>query len=178
MRTILLFGSLIGLIQTATALVIWGCGLHSAPETLEGAHRFESIAAFIAIMASLSFGLRSVRRGLLAVGKPFTFGTGAKHTLGIVTLGALLTGIGQYLYVAVINPAYSAHVRAALVAAAKLSPEQAAAYESQLGFAASPAFRALSLGGTTFFFGLFIGLAYAFLFRERSSNATAAGAGS
>ena len=171
MRIALLFGALLGVLQTIVTLVIYACGLQSAPEKLEGAHRLESLAAFVAIMACLSFGLRSIRRGLAASGKPFTIGVGVRHTLGIVTLGGFLTGLGQQIYVAAINPAYSDHVRASLVAAAKLTAEQAAAYQHQLDFVASPAFRALSLGGTTLFFGLFIGLAYAFLFRDRPAKA-------
>ena len=171
MRIALLYGALLGVLQTVATLVIYACGLHSAPEKLEGAHRLESLADFVIMMACLSLGLRGVRRTLSAGGKAFTFGTGTRHALGIAILGSLVTAIGQYVYVAAVNPAFSDHLRAALVAGAQLKPEQAAAYQSQLGFATSPHFRALSQGLTTFFFSLLIGLAYAFLFRDRPAGA-------
>ena len=66
MRTVLFFGFLLGALQIVATLIIHACGLLSAPATLEGAHRFENIATFVAMMACLSLGLRSVRRGLAA----------------------------------------------------------------------------------------------------------------
>ncbi len=92
----------------------------------------------------------------------------------IAALGGLINALGQFLYVAVIHPAYADHFRAALVAGAKLTPEQAAEAQAQLDFVVSPAFRAINQGGTTLLFTLFVGVAYCFLFRDRASVPAAA----
>ena len=170
MSTALRYGALLGALQVVATLVIYACGLHGSPEMLEGGHRFENIAAFVVMMACLSFGLRSVRRRRHAEGAAFTFGLGFKHAAFIAALGGLVNALGQYLYVAVIHPAYADHFRAALVAGAQLTPEQAAASEAQLDFIVSPLFRAINQGGTTLLFTLFVGVAYAFLFRDRPTT--------
>ncbi|MCU0794062.1 MAG: DUF4199 domain-containing protein [Opitutaceae bacterium] len=141
---------------------------------LEGGHRFENIAAFVVMMACLSFGLRRVRRERHAAGDAFTFGLAFKHAAVIAALGGLVNALGQYLYIAVIHPAYADHFRAALIAGSKLTPEQAAASQAQLDFIVSPLFRAINQGGTTLLFTLFVGIAYALLFRDRPAAVGAA----
>jgi len=168
MRTALLFGALLGALQTLATLIIYACGLHGSPEILEGGHRFENIAAFVVMMACLAFGLRSVRRQRHGSGGSFTFGFGFKHAAVIAAIGGLLNALGQFLYVAVVHPAYADHFRAALLAGVELTPEQAAEYEAQLDFIVSPLFRAINQGGTTLLFTLFVGIAYCLLFRDRA----------
>jgi hypothetical protein len=171
-RFTLRIGALLGLLQFATTLIVYACGLHGSPVDLEAGHKFESLGAFIAIMACLSLGLRRAQRDLHRYGSPFTFGTGARLALGVASAGGLFTAAGQYVYVAFIHPAYSGHLRAALVTGAKLAPDQAEAYAHQLDFAASAVFRALNQGVSTLFFSLLIGCAYALLFRDRSATVT------
>lgn len=167
MSSPLVFGILLGVFQTIATLVIYACGLHSAPDVLAGGHRFENIAAFALMMAAITYGLHLARRARHLVGLRFRFALGAKLALVIAGVGGVLNGLGQYAYVALINPAYSDHFREFLVSSAALSGEEAAVYASQLEFATSAVFRGLNQGLTTLFFGLMVGLAYAFLFRDR-----------
>ncbi len=166
-RFTLRIGALLGLLQFAATLIVYACGLHGSPADLTAGHQFESIASFVSIMACLSFGLRGAQRKLHGAGAPFGFGVGARLALGVASAGGLFTALGQYVYVAYIHPAYSDHLRAALVAGAKLAPDQAEAYAHQLDFATSAVFRALNQGVSTLFFSLLIGCAYALLFRDR-----------
>ncbi len=167
MRTAQLYGLLLGALQILGTLAVYAFGLHSDPASLEGGHRFENIAAFVAMMACLCLGLRAIARARVASGGVFTFGVGAQAACVIAAIGGIVTALGQYLYVAFINPAYAVHLRAVYLAKTQLTPEQTAAYAAQLDFITSPLFRALNLGVTTLVFSLFIGLAYAFLFRAR-----------
>lgn len=169
-RFTLLFGGLVGLLQLAGTLVVYACGLHGSPESLDGGHRFESIISFVAIMACLSLGLRSARNNRHLAGELFTFGYGARLALGTAAAAGLFTALGQYAYVAFANPAYSDHLRAMLVAGAKFTPEQAEAAAHQLDFATSAVFRGMSHGITTTLFSLFIGVAFSFLFRDRPAT--------
>jgi len=163
----LLIGGLVGLLQLVGTLIVYAFGLHSSPEMLEGGHRFESIISFVAIMACLSFGLRSVRKNRHLAGEFFNFGYGARLALGTAAAAGLFTALGQYLYIAFVNPAYSDHLRVMLVAGANLSSEQAEAAAHQLDFATSAAFRGVNQGITTALFSLLIGVAFSFLFRDR-----------
>ncbi len=163
-------GALLGLLQVAATLIVYACGLHGSPADLAAGHQFESIASFVSIMACLSLGLRSAQRVFRQDGRAFGFGVGARLALGVSSIGGLFTAAGQYAYVAFVHPAYSDHLRAALVAGAKLAPEQAEASAHQLDFATSALFRALSQGMSTLFFSLLIGCAYAFLFRDRPAT--------
>jgi hypothetical protein len=166
-RFTLLVGGLVGLLQLFGTLTVYAFGLHSSPEMLDAGGNFESIASFIAIMACVSLGLRSARKNRHLAGEPFTFLFGARLALGSAAAGGIFTALGQYLYVAVINPAYAEHFRAKLVAGANLSPEEAVARADQLEFVTSATFRALSHGLSTLFFGLLIGVAFSVLFRDR-----------
>ncbi len=169
-RFTLRIGALIGLLQFAATLIVYACGLHGSPADLEAGHKFESLAAFVAIMACMSLGLRSAQRDLHRAGAAFGFGTGARLALSVASVGGLFTAAGQYAYVACIHPAYSGHLRSALVTGAKLAPDQAEAYTHQLDFATSAVFRALNQGVSTLFFSLLIGCAYALLFRDRPAT--------
>lgn len=166
----LFVGGLVGLLQLVGTLIVYAFGLHGAPEMLEGGHRFESLISFVAIMACLSLGLRAARRNRQLSGELFNFGYGARLALGTAAAAGLFTAAGQYLYVAVVNPAYSDHLRVMLVAGAKLSPEEAEAAAHQLDFATSATFRGINSGITTTLFSLLIGVAFSFLFRDRSST--------
>lgn len=152
-------------------LTVYAFGLHGSPESLDGGHRFESIVSFVAIMACLTLGLRSARNNRSRAGELFSFGYGSRLALGTAAAGGLFTALGQYVYVAFVNPAYSDHLRAMLVAGAQLTPEQAEASAHQLDFATSAVFRGLNQGITTLFFSLLIGVAFAFLFRDRPAPA-------
>ncbi len=163
------YGLLLGAGQFLATLLVFAFGLHSAPETFEGALRFENIGAFVVMMATFALGLRALRRRRLAAGEGFGFSNGARATFVIASVGGLVNALGQYLYVTVINPDYSRHLREVILRQANLPPEQAAAAQQQLEMATSPLFRAAAQGGTTLVFGLFIGLAYAFLFRDLAS---------
>jgi len=167
----LLIGALVGFLQFVGTLLVYAFGLHGSPEMLEGGHRFESIISFVAIMACLSFGLRSARKNRHLVGELFNFGYGARLALGTAAAAGLFTALGQYLYVALVNPAYSDHLRAMLVAGANLNLEQAEAAAHQLDFATSAAFRGVNQGITTSLFSLLIGVAFSFLFRDRPAPA-------
>lgn len=168
MRQAQLYALLLGVLQTVVTLLVFAFGLHSSPESLSGGHRFENLGAFVVMMACLSFGMRAVRRTRAAAGQGFNFAAGARTALVISSVGGLVTSLGQYLYAAAINPGYAQHLRASLISGSQLTSEQAAAAAPQLDVVTSPLFRAISQGGTTLFFSLFIGLAYAFLFRDRS----------
>lgn len=163
----LFVGGLVGLLQLLGTLIVYAFGLHGSPEMLEGGHRFESIISFVAIMTCLSLGLRSARKNRHLAGEPFNFGYGARLALGTAAAGGIFTALGQYVYVAHINPAYSDHLRVMLVAGAQLDPEQAEAAAHQLDFATSAAFRGVNAGITTTMFSLLIGVAFSFLFRDR-----------
>ncbi len=163
----LFVGGLVGLLQLLGTLIVYAFGLHGSPEMLDSGGNFESITSFVAIMACFSLGLRSARKKRHLAGEPFNFGYGARLALGSAAAGGIFTALGQYLYIAVINPAYSDHFRAKLVAGANLSPEETAARADQLEFVTSAAFRALSHGISTLLFGLLIGVAFSVLFRDR-----------
>lgn len=169
-RTALLYGALLGALQVAGTLAVYAFGLHASPDSIDGANDFESIAAFVAMMAALCLGLRAIRLAQARDGADFTFRLGAKATLIIAGVGALVTGIGQYLYIAVINPAYADHIRTLLIRNAQISAEQAEAHAAQLDFATSALFRGLYQSITVFFFSLMVGLLYAFLFRARPAQ--------
>lgn len=169
-RFTLLLGALVGALQLAGTLAVYAAGQHASPVDLAAGHRFENIASFAAIMACMTLGLRSARRSRIASGEAFTFGVGARLSLGVASAGGLFTAAGQYAYVAFIHPAYAQHLRAALVSGAGLSPEQAEAAAHQLDFATSPVFRGLSHGITTLLFSLMIGVAFSFLFRDRPAE--------
>lgn len=166
-RFTLVIGALVGLLQLLGTLIIYACGLHSSPESLGGGHSFESIFAFVAIMACLILGLRSAHKQRRLAGETFGFGFGCRLALGTAAAGGLFTFFLQYGYVAYVNPAYSDHMRSMLVAGAQLTPEQAEAAAHQLEFASSAVFRGLNQGITTTLFSLLIGVAYTFLFRDR-----------
>lgn len=166
-RFTLFVGALVGALQLLGTLGVYAFGLHDSPETLDAGGNFESIASFIAIMACFSLGLRSARKNRHLAGEPFNFTFGTRLALGSAAAGGIFTALGQYLYVAAINPAYVEHFRAKLVAGAQLSPEEAAARADQLEFVTSAAFRALSHGISTLLFGLLIGVAFSVLFRDR-----------
>lgn len=159
-------GLLLGAGQVVVTLLVFAFGLHSAPEMFEGANRFENIGAFVVMMATFALGLRALRKRRLAAGEGFGFAVGARATFVIASVGGLVNAAGQYVYVTAINPDFGRHLREVILRGANLPPEQAAAAQQQLDVVTSPLFRAVSQGGTTLFFGLFIGLAYAFLFRD------------
>lgn len=163
-------GALLGLLQFAATLLVYACGLHGSPADLTAGHQFESIASFVSIMACLSLGLRGAQRRLHGASAPFGFGVGARLALGVASAGGLFTAFGQYVYVAFIHPAYSEHLRAALVAGANLAPAETEAAANQLAVATSAWFRALTQGVSTLFFSLLIGCAYALLFRDRPAK--------
>ena len=166
-RTALLYGALLGAFQVAGTLAVYACGLHASPDDIASATLLESILTFVVMMAGICLGLRAIRLAQTRAGADFTFRLGAKSALIISGIGALVTGLGQYLYVAVIHPAYSQHLRALYVSKTQFTPEQAAAYEPQLNFVTSPLFRGLEQGFNVFFFSLMVGVIYAVLFRAR-----------
>lgn len=167
MRIALVYGALLGALQFAVTLVIHACGLHSAADKIESGHRVENLLAFVLMMTCLSLGLRAIRRDRHAAERSFGFGVGAKQALLIATVGGLVNGLGQYLYVAMINPGYSDALRAFYAQSSGFTAEEAAAVAGQLDIVVSAPFRALSTGITTLIFGLLIGLAYSVLFRDR-----------
>lgn len=167
MRIALVYGALLGALQFAATLAIYAGGLHSATDKIESGHRLENLLAFVLMMTCLSLGLRAIRRDRHAAEQAFGFLVGAKKALLIATVGGLVNGLGQYLYVAVIHPGYSDVLRAFYLQSSGFTAEEAAAVAGQLDIVVSAPFRALSTGLTTLIFGLLIGLAYSALFRDR-----------
>lgn len=172
-RTALLYGVLLGALQVAGTLAVYTFGLHASPDSIASAALLESIITFVVMMAGICLGLRAIRLAQARAGADFTFRLGAKSALIISGAGAIVTAIGQYLYAAVIHPAYSQHLRALYVSKTQFTAEQAAAYEPQLNLLTSPLFRSLGQSFNVFFFSLMVGVIYAFLFRARPAAATA-----
>lgn len=166
MSPTLLFGFLIGLGQLASSLVVFAMGLHSDPARLSNAMQTESLVGFILLMIVVSLAYRAAK----ARGQTDTIGQSAKGAALTALLGALFTGLGQYAYLAFINPGLRDLQRNDILERAKahlatLSPEKLAEDMRQIDHATSPIFRGITYGVPTFVFATLMGIAFALIFR-------------
>jgi Protein of unknown function (DUF4199) len=166
----LLFGLLIGLAQLFATLLVFALGLHGSSEALPKAQMPESMIGFILLMVILGLAHRSAKKTTLARGGEFGFGAAAKMFGLVAAVGGLTTGLGQWLYLAVINPGLRTLQHAEIMKRmepelAKLAAEDAAKVVQQIDHATSAAARGLVYGINTLFFALILGLAYALIFR-------------
>lgn len=173
----LLYGSLIGLAQLFATLVVFALGKHQSAESLASAQMPESLIGFILLMIVVSFAHRAAKT-TYAQGAALPFGAAAKFALATALVGGLTTGLGQYLYLAFINPGlrtlqHGIIVERAKDELAKLSPEAAAEVMQKIDYATSAAARGVVYGVNTLLFATLLGLAFALIFRAAIRRDTA-----
>jgi hypothetical protein len=173
----LTYGLLVGLAQLAATLVVFALGLHGSAEGLDKAQMPESLVGFILLMLILGLAHRQAKARALAAGGDLAFGQAAKFFALIAVLGGALTGLGQWLYLAFINPGLREIQRAkilenAAAELAKLPPEQAADITQKIDFATSAVARGVVYGVNTLLFALLLGIAYALIFRAAARRDT------
>ncbi len=178
MPTPLLYGSLIGLAQLFATLLVFALGLHGSAESLPKAQMPESLVGFVFLMVLLGLAHRSTKKTALARAEEFGFGAAAKLFCLVAAVGGLVTGLGQWLYLAVINPGLRDLQRAEILKRlepelAKLAAEDAAKVMQQVDQASSAVARGVVYGLNTFFFALLLGLAYALIFRAAARREAA-----
>lgn len=165
MSPTLLYGFFIGLGQLASSLVVFAMGLHSDPARLSNAMQTESLVGFILLMIVVSLAYRAAK----ARGQTETMGQSAKGAALTALVGALFTGLGQYTYLAFINPGLRDLQRNDILERAKahlatLSPEKLAAEMRHID-ATVPLARAITYGMSIFVFATLMGIAFALIFR-------------
>lgn len=165
----LLYGALIGLAQLLATLVVFALGKHQSAEGLASAQMPESLIGFILLMVVVSLAHRSAKTKF-AQGGPLPFGTAAKFALATSFVGGLATGLGQYVYLALINPGlrtlqHGIIMDRAKVELAKLSPDEAAQVMQKIDYATSALARGIVYGANTFLFATLMGIAFALIFR-------------
>jgi hypothetical protein len=180
--TYLVYGIILGAAQTGATLLVFALGLHSEGAELPRAQMVESVLGFLLLIGAVALGLRAARRARETRGEFSSFGAGARSALALALFGALATGLGQALYIGVINPAHSTRLRDVILrdASAQLAalpPEQAEAAVRNVELAVGPLGRGLSQGLATFFFATILGLAFAVILRA-AVRRDEAGAGS
>jgi hypothetical protein len=187
MPAFLRYGFLLGLAQTAATLLTFALGLHAVGASLQRAQFVENIAGYLLLIVVVALGLRAARARRETDGQASTFGAGARSALALAFVGALIAGLGQALYVAFINPAYSQMLRETILAGAAdqlaaLSPEDLAIATRNLDLAVSAPALAVKQGVGTFLFAAVVGLAFAAVLRaavrrdEADKSRAAAGA--
>lgn len=169
--TSLLYGSLLGLSQFVATLLVFAFGLHGSADDLARSHKPESILGLILMMLVLGFAHRAAKKAALDRGAPeLSLGAAAKLAALTALAGGIVTGLGQWLYVRLINPGLVDIQRAAIMERVgpdleKLSAEELAAVTEKIEFATSAAARALVYGINTLVFAAILGIAYALIFR-------------
>jgi Protein of unknown function (DUF4199) len=131
----------------------------------------ESLLGFIFLMLVIGAAHRAQRlahRERHPDGLPF--GLAAKLAAATAAVGGLATGLGQYLYLAVINPALRDLQRGQILERAKdklaaLPPEKLTEAMRQIDYATSAGARGLVYAFNTFLFATLLGLAFALIFR-------------
>ena len=167
----LLYGLFLGLAQLAATLAVFAFGLHSSAAGLAKAQMPESLIGFILLMLILGLAHRAAKKASLARGETvYAFGAAAKAAALTALVGGLVTGAGQWLYLAVINPGLHDLQRAQIMERAapelaKLSPEDAAKVVEKIDYATSAAARGLVYGVNTVVFAALLGIAFALIFR-------------
>lgn len=174
----LLYGSLIGLAQLFATLLVFALGLHGSAAALPKAQMPESMIGFVLLMVLLGLAHRSAKKTAMARGEEFGFGAAAKLFGLAAALGGLVNGLGQWLYLAVINPGLRDLQRAEILKRlepelAKLAAEDSARVMQQIDQASSAAARGVVYGINTLFFALILGLAYALIFRAAARREAA-----
>ncbi|MCX6938494.1 MAG: DUF4199 domain-containing protein [Verrucomicrobia bacterium] len=165
----LLYGALIGLAQLFATLVVFALGKHQTAEGMASAQMPESLIGFILLMVVVSFAHRSAKK-TISQGGPLPFGAGAKFAVATGLVGGIVTAIGQYLYLAFINPSLRTLQQGLIVERAKdqlakLSPEEAAQVMQKIEYATSATARGVVYGVNTFLFATLLGIAFAMIFR-------------
>lgn len=166
MSPVLLYGFLVGLGQLAASLIVFAMGLHSDPARLASAMQTESLVGFILLMIVVSLAYRAAK----SRGQTETIGQSAKGAALTALVGALFTGLGQYAYLAFINPGLRDLQRNAIVEGAKahfatLSPEKLAEEMRHIDYATAPFARGITYAVPTFVFATLMGIAFALIFR-------------
>lgn len=174
----LLYGLLIGLAQLLATLAVFAFGLHSSAEGLAKAQMPESLLGFLLLMLILGLAHRAAKKSSASRGEEFGFGSAAKLFGLIAVIGGFATGLGQWLYLAVINPGLRDLQRAEIMKRvepelAKLAAEDAAQVAHQVDQATSAVARGVVYGLNTLFFALLLGLAYALIFRAAARREAA-----
>ena len=187
MQPSLLYGSFLGLAQLVATLLVFAFGLQKSAEGLAKAQMPESLMGFILMMIVIGLAHRAAKTAALAQGKPgLDFGPAAKGAALTALIGGVVTGAGQWLYLAVINPDLRELQRAQIMERAgpelaKLtaagdpdSLRQHAEVLKQIDYAVSPLARAIVYGFNTFFFATLLGIAFALIFRAAARRDEAA----
>ncbi len=162
----LLYGFLIGLGQLVSSLIVFAMGLHNDPARIPNAMQTESLVGFILLMIVVSLAYRAAK----ARGETETIGQSAKGAALTAVVGALFTGLGQYAYLAFINPGLRDIQRNIILEGAKahlasLSPEKLAEDMRHIDYATSPLARGIGYALPTFVFATLMGIAFALIFR-------------
>jgi hypothetical protein len=166
MSPTLLYGILIGAGQLVSSLIVFAMGLHSDPARLPNAMQTESLIGFVLLMIVVSLAYRASK----ARGETETIGQSAKGAALTALVGAIVTGLGQYAYLAFINPGLRDIQRNLILEGAKahlatLSPEKLAEDMRHIDHATSPFARAVGYALPTFVFATLMGIAFALIFR-------------
>ncbi len=174
----LLYGSLVGLAQLFATLLVFALGLHGSASALPKAQMPESMIGFVLLMVLLGLAHRSAKKTALGRGEELGFGAAAKLFGLVAAIGGLVNGLGQWLYLAVINPGLRDLQRAEILKRlepelAKLAAEDSARVMHQIDQASSAAARGVVYGINTLFFALILGLAYALIFRAAARREAA-----
>jgi hypothetical protein len=173
------YGALLGLAQCIATLVVFTLGLHGAVERLERAQLIESLVGFILLMAVIALAHRALKADTEARQLAPGFGRSARFSALTALIAGLVTALGQYAYLAWINPGLRDLQRIQILERVKdqlaaYSPEQIAQSTQQIDYATSAAARGLVYGLNTFFFASLLGLAFALIFRAAVRRDTAA----
>lgn len=179
MPVYLRYGLLLGLGQTFATLLVYFAGQHDTTATLPTAQFVENLTGFLLLIVVVALAQRAAKNAREARGEPSTFGAGAKSALALASVGALVAALGQYIYIAFINPGYPGVLRQAILDGAKdkiagLKPEELEQSLAQLDFALSAPMRAVAQGIGTLVFATLLGLVFAVVFRAAVRREAAA----
>ncbi len=104
MKTSLLYGFLIALVNFLVALILFIAGLHSDPGPCIGAARVVGgLGGLVVAIVVLVLGIKA-RRSALPPEAEFTYGQAFKTGMGIQLWCAIFSPITTYVYLAFINP--------------------------------------------------------------------------
>lgn len=161
------YGFLLGLTQTVATLIVFAAGLHAAGASIERAQFLESLLKYLGLMVIVALGMRAARKAREAQNVESTFGAGARSALALAFFGALFTGLGQWAYMAFMNPEYGELLRAAFIEKHPSMPSDSV-----------PEATAIAYGGNqgilTFLFATIVGLAFAVVLRAALRREAAA----
>lgn len=162
----LLFGLFLGVAQTVVTLMVYGFGLHSAPERIEFGMTVESLGGFVVLMLALVASLRSTQ-ARLEPGAAMSYGRALRAGAATAVIGGLVAAGGQYVYGTVINPEFAETFFKALAGDQVFSPEDTARILEQI-----PGRIAIRNGISTTVFGTVMSLAIALFFRRTATRPT------